>query len=128
MILTPNIQYIAAGILFIIIFLTGKWLSKITRPYNPLILTVHKLISLASGVFLFIVALGIFRMSQIGGLDTITLFILAFSILIALILMITGGLLTTNIELPEIITNIHKYFPILAVILTGLMFYIASLL
>ena len=43
-----NTKFIIAGLFFVFILLSGVWLSRTGRPLNVLILTIHKLISLAA--------------------------------------------------------------------------------
>ena len=47
-----QVQTLVTGVSFVLIFVSGLWLSRSGRPLNVVISTAHKLISLAVGVFL----------------------------------------------------------------------------
>jgi len=47
-------KVVGAGLFFLFIFLSGIWLSRSGKPLNGLILNIHKLISLAAGIFLIV--------------------------------------------------------------------------
>jgi hypothetical protein len=61
---------VSAGLFFLFIFLSGIWLSHSGKPLNVIILTIHKLISLAAVVFLIIT---IYQINQVANLNTIEL-------------------------------------------------------
>jgi hypothetical protein len=56
-----------AGLFFLFIFLSGIWLSYSGKPVNVIILTIHKLISLAAVVFLIVT---IYQINQVANLNT----------------------------------------------------------
>ena len=116
---------IITGILFILIFFFGYWLSRTGKPYNALIFNAHKLIGLALGIFLIVT---VNRLHQATPFSPIQIVVLALTILIFIILVATGGLLSaeTTGELqnitPPIMTAlslIHQIFPYLAVLCTA---------
>jgi hypothetical protein len=39
-------QVIVTGLLFLVVFASGFWLSKVGKPYDLVLLPIHKLISL----------------------------------------------------------------------------------
>jgi hypothetical protein len=50
--MSPQISPLAAGLFFIYIFISGFFLRFSTKPYNGLALNAHKLVALATGVYL----------------------------------------------------------------------------
>jgi hypothetical protein len=58
---------IGAGVFFVAVFASGFWLSQTGRPLNDIILTIHKLISVAALVFLGMIT---YRIHQDASLST----------------------------------------------------------
>jgi hypothetical protein len=66
--MNASVRVIVAGVFFLLIFLSGIWLSRTGRPLNVGISTIHKLISLAAGIFLLVT---IYQRNQVIPLNTI---------------------------------------------------------
>ena len=49
-----QVQNVSMALLFVIIFLSGYWLSRERKPYSMLLLTIHKLIAVGAFVALII--------------------------------------------------------------------------
>jgi hypothetical protein len=101
-------KLICIGILLIIIFFSGKWLHRSGKPYNSILLNVHKLIALGVGVFLIVVLMQSHRYLP---LNTMTVVIAAITGVFYLITGITGGLVSTDLVLPSFMNIIHIYTP-----------------
>jgi hypothetical protein len=56
-----NLKIILAGVLFILSIIIGIVLSRLGRPLNPMVSAIHKLLALASLVFLVIVIYSLFK-------------------------------------------------------------------
>lgn len=114
-------QLIIVGSLYLFIFLFGYWVSHAGKPYNAIILTIHKLISVAAVVFLVI---AISRISRAAALSTIEFTAVVITGLFFLCAIITGGLLSTDKPMPVVIRRLHQIIPYLTVLSTAVTLYL----
>jgi len=112
---------VGAGLFFLFIILSGIWLSRSGKPLNGIILTIHKLISLAAVVFL---AITIYQMNQAAGLSAIGFIAGVVTGLFFLGAIITGGLLSTGKPMPAAILTMHQIAPFLTVLSTAATLYL----
>ena len=112
---TNQLRFIGTGLFFLFIFLSGYWLRHSGKPYNVIVLTIHKLISVAGLVLLVIIMI---RSNQGDALSTIELIVGVFAGLSFLSLIVTGGLLSSKKEMPAIVSKLHKIAPYLTVFFT----------
>jgi len=116
-------KLVSTGLFFLFIFLSGLWLSRTGRPYSMLIITIHKLIGLAAGVFL---GLTVYRIHQADPLSPVQIAAVVVTTLFFIVNVATGSLLSTNKPMPEAVSIINRFFPYLTVVLTGIMLYLLS--
>lgn len=90
---------------FAVIFATGFILHNRQRPYSTLLLTVHKLIALGT------VILAGYSAWQSGFRTGMNLILLAGTAIAALLLIISGGLISGMKEPPAILKWIHLILP-----------------
>jgi hypothetical protein len=114
---------IITGLFFLLILLSGFWLSRSGKPYSTLILTAHKLIGLTAGITLVV---SVYRYHQTAPLSPAAISALITTILIFVGLMATGGLLSAAKTIPLAVSTMHKIFPYLAIISTGVTFHLIS--
>lgn len=112
----PLSKAATAGVLFIIIFLTGYGLHRAGRPINPILLNVHKLIGVATAVYLF---LTINRLRQAGPLAPAVLVISLAAGLFFVATIVTGGLVSLNKPAPPAIAFLHHLLPYLTALSSG---------
>jgi len=112
-----------AGIFFLFIFLSGFWLNRKERPYNVLIVTIHKLIGLALGVYL---GSAVFRVHRAAPLTSTQIIVIVVTILFFAVNVATGSLLSANKPMPKAVTTMNKTFPYLTVVTTGVLLYLLS--
>lgn len=112
---TFQLKIIGASLVFLLIFLSGFWLSRNGSPYGTGLLTVHKLISLAVFVFLIVTMVQVNKATGLSGLEW-ALGIITAVFFIGTIL--AGGLLSTDLELPTAVLTIHHITPYLTLLLT----------
>jgi hypothetical protein len=112
-----QLRILITGIFFLFIFLSGIWLNRSGRPYKSMILTIHKLISLGTIVYLVIT---IRRLIQAFGLSAIELTALVMTGLLFLGTMITGGILSIPKPMPKVVLKLHRMMPLLTVLFTAL--------
>lgn len=117
----PLSKTVAAGVLFLIIFFTGYWLHRYGRPINPILLNVHKLIGVATAVFLF---LTVNRLHQAEPLAPAMLAFALAASLFFIATIVTGGLVSLKKSPPAIIAFLHHLLPYLTALTSGAALYL----
>jgi hypothetical protein len=107
-----------AGLFFIAIFISGYFLSRIGKPYNMLVITLHKLIGLATGVFL---VSSLLRFHQVEDLNTSAVIALVITGISFIVLVVSGSLLSAERQFPPIFSTLHKVFPYFTLLATGIL-------
>jgi len=105
-----NIMQIAGAVgMFLVIYLSGKQLNKAGTPYGWGLLNLHKLISLVG-----VVILGgmIFQTHGVMPLIGLTWAVVIITAFLALLAVVTGGLLSTESPPPGFLM-LHKVLPYL---------------
>ncbi len=112
---------IVTSFCFLLIFLSGFWLSRSGKPYPVIVFTFHKLITLGTIVYL---AVTLYRASrftplQVGQVAAITLIVACFLAMLA-----TGGLLSVEKVSPAIVHRLHQVLPYLTAASVGITLYL----
>ena len=117
-----SIKQLGIAVLFyLFIFVFGYWLGHSGKPYNTVIFTLHKLISVGAVVFLVTV---IYQRNHAVGLSAIELIAVVVTGLFFLCAIITGGLWSIGKPMPEIILRLHHIIPYLTVLSTAVTLYL----
>jgi hypothetical protein len=129
-----NTTLLYTGLFFILIILTGFWVSRAGKPYKVGIFTIHKLIGVALGVFLIVT---VSRIHKTFPLSAFEISVLAVTILVFAGLVATGALLSIEAEgglnktshsLLNTILLVHRIVPYLAVFFTAASLYLLLIL
>lgn len=121
--------FIYLGLLFIAILLSGFWVSRLGKPYNTLVFTLHKLIGLGLGTWLVKI---VYDRTQLLALPSSQTSILALTVILFAITVVAGGLLSIQAEgglksFPPVvwrnIERVHQFFPYLILVSTALLLY-----
>ena len=112
-----SLRIVAVVVGFVVLLGTGYWLSRVGKPYGQMLLTVHKLVSLAMLVFVLWSAIAANKTAALtpSAWLVVSLAALAFVILIG-----TGGALSAMASPPGIVRWLHKIAPYTAIPLIGL--------
>jgi heme A synthase len=113
-------KLIIAGVSFLLILLSGFWLSGAGRPLNSILLTVHKLISMGAVVYLIVNVIKIHRATPLNSFE-IGLSLAA--LLFFLVMVATGGLLSTAKTMPVFVHKIHQIMPYVVILTTSITLY-----
>jgi hypothetical protein len=113
-IFTPGL--IAAGGFFIFSLASGVWLSRLGKPLNILILTIHKLISVAAVI---LTGMAIYNLSRAVALNSFEFSAVIVSALLFMSLIITGALLSGGKPEKNVLLAVHKFTPLLTIICTS---------
>jgi hypothetical protein len=116
-----TVRAIAAGLLFLLVFLSGIWLSRSGRPLNVGISTAHKLVSLASGIYLLVTILQRNRMVPLGATEWIAIVVAG---LCTLGTVASGGFLSSEEPRPVAVLRVHQVMPVLTVLSSGVTLYL----
>ena len=111
-----QLRVVGAGLFFLFIFLSGFWLGRSGKPYSVIILTIHKMISLAAAIFLVIT---IYRINQVAKLSAIELLAVVVTGLLFLSTGVSGGLVSADKAMPVAVLRVHHIVPILTVLSTA---------
>lgn len=113
---TNILRYVGTALLFVVIFVSGYWLSRSGKPYGTLLLTIHKLIAVGAFVFLVITMV---RSGRAGALGTAGWVAGGVTGVLFLSLIATGGLLSSDLETPAVVSTLHKIAPYLTILSTA---------
>ena len=118
---TPQLRAIEVGVVFLVIFLSGLWLNRTGKPFNGILLNVHKLIALGTGIFLIVI---IYWIGQAGGLSTVEWAAVIVTGVLFLATGIFGGLASIDRPMPTAIVILHRVMPFLTALATALTLYL----
>ena len=119
--MNPKSRLITIGILFVVKFLFGFWLSRSGKPYSVIVLTVHKLISLA---ILFLIANAVYRLRADVSWSGAEVTAIVITGMLFLVAIGTGGVLSMEKPAPAIIALIHKITPYLTIVSSAVTLYL----
>jgi len=118
---TSQLWILGAVCFYLLVFVSGFWLSRSGKPYNQVILTLHKLVALAGAILLVIV---LYRASRVATLSAAELAAGVVTGLFILGLFVTGALLSIDKPMPAIVSRLHHITPYLAVLSTVVALYL----
>ena len=108
-----NTKYLNLAAMFLVIFVFGFWLSRTEKPYNSLLLNVHKLVGLGAGIYILAHTV---RIHKVTPLDTASFLTVVVTAILFLSMGITGGLVSAEVTVPDFVSKIHKFLPYLTVV------------
>jgi heme A synthase len=113
-------KFILPGILFLFTLASGMWLSKMGKPYNTGIFTIHKLIALGAVV---LAAIQMAKGFKTTGVSSLVVFLLVVAILAVIALFVTGALMSLDKQPYALLLTIHQIAPaIMAVASVAVLF------
>jgi hypothetical protein len=106
---TVSSKLIVSGILFLSTVLSGFAVSHAGRPINGILFTVHKLIAVAAAI---VVTMAIRQLHQTKAAGiSLEIGAIAISVALFLALVVTGALLSRDVQLPAAVLKIHQVAP-----------------
>jgi hypothetical protein len=105
-----DVRILSTGILFALIVASGVWLTKSGRPLNTGIFTVHKLIALATLVFIIII---VRTLAKGIALNPVMIISIVLTFLFFIIMFATGAVLSFEKPAPGFVLLLHKIVPAL---------------
>jgi hypothetical protein len=115
------IRIAISALFFLFIFLSGFWLSRLGKPLNTALFTIHKLIALGAVVFL---AVTIYNIQKTAPLSQAQMILSAAAALCFVATFATGGLLSVDKVMPVIVLRLHQVAPYLTLLSTSAALYL----
>lgn len=112
---------IVAGTFFFLIFLSGLWLSRRGRPLHAGIATLHKLISLGTGIFMGVT---IHQLNQVVPLGATGWLAVALAGVFTAGTVASGGVLSFERPAPVAVLRVHQIMPVLTTLSCGVVLYL----
>ena len=103
---------LVAAVAFVAVFALGFLLRRSGKPYSGLVLTAHKLISLA---VLILFSLTVSRINKATPLASAALASAVFMGVFFVIAIVSGGLVSTDKPAPAIALTLHRVTPFLTI-------------
>ena len=125
-----NSEMFYTGIFFLLMLLSGFWVSRSGKPYNSFIFNIHKFIGLGIGYYLIRTVYLANQATPLNGLQwaaiivTILLFIVAVLAGGFLGVLAEGGLKNMAASMRNVVSLVHKFSPYLIMVATGLTLYL----
>lgn len=117
-------KFAIVGLAFVFILLSGFFLSRKGKPYNVIISTIHKLVSLALLAYFIVI---IFQANRLAPLSSLEIIASVFTGLFFLALIATGGILSASKIISRSLQIVHRILPYLAILSTAITVYFISL-
>jgi len=118
---TTQIRIASAGLFFLLIFLSGFWLSRAGKPYPVIVFTLHKLIALGAVVFVALTARSIHQVVPLGPGQWTAI---AVAGLCFVATIVTGGLMSIEKPMPVAVSTLHHLIPYGTVLSTAAALYL----
>jgi len=113
---TAQVRVAGAGLSFVLIFLSGFWLSHTGKPYGTLVFTIHKLVGVAVGVLLGVT---VYQMHQVAPLGLFEIAAIGVTVLLFVGTVVAGGLLSVDVDVPVVVQKLHLVLPVLTLLSTA---------
>ena len=120
---TTQFRVLVAGLCFILVFISGFWLSRSGKPYSAILLNAHKLIGLAVLVYLAVAVYQVNRATPLGAMEWVAGVVAG---LLFLSTIVSGGLVSIDKAMPAAISIMHKVLPYLTVLSSAVTLYLLS--
>jgi hypothetical protein len=113
---TIQVRVAGVGLSFVLIFLSGIWLSHLGKPYSTGVFTIHKLVGLAVGILLVVMVVQSHKAASLGLVEIAAIVV---TVLFFLGTVVAGGLLSIDLEVPTFVGKLHLVLPILTLLSTA---------
>ncbi len=114
-------RFLFTGLFFVLIILSGWWLSHTGRPLNVLILTLHKLLSVGAVVFLGVT---VYRLHLAAAFSPTAIVLAGLTFVLLIALIATGGILSAARPAAGAVLKLHQAIPLLAILSTAVTLYL----
>ena len=115
---------VIAGLLLLFTLISGVWLSNSGKPLSVAIITIHKLIALATVIVTAGYVYHLYRAADVRAF--VELVLIAVAGLLILALFISGALLSLGKPMLGAILRIHQVAPLLALAFSAMTIYLLA--
>jgi hypothetical protein len=115
--------FLTPGFSFLLTLSFGFWLSKVGKPYNGLLFSIHKLIALGTVV---VTAMQVYRMLKVLGPQSLIIILVVVAALCVVAIFASGAFLSIGNLDYQTMKTIHNIAPVLFVIAIGLTIYLIA--
>jgi hypothetical protein len=112
---------VVVGLFFLLIALSGIWLSRKGRPLHAGISTVHKLISLVAGIYLLATVIRRNRQVPLSAAEWIAVVVTGVCFLA---MAASGAVLSSDRPVPAALLRAHQVVPVLTALSSALTLYL----
>jgi len=116
-----TVRIILAIGIFVLMLLSGIWLRTKGKPYNKLIFTIHKIMTLLTILF---VARYLILLKNSVAMAQHTLNLMWVTLAFFIVSFISGALLSFEKPMPDALTKLHRLSALLVTILGGVTVYL----
>ena len=116
-----HFKIVITAFIFVFILLSGRRLKKTAKPYNPIVLAIHKLIS--AGIMVAIV-ITVNQINKSVSLNTGEMLLSISMIFVFLGAVVSGGFLSTGKQLPSLVEIIHKASSLASIVFAGILLFL----
>lgn len=107
------VRILSAGLLFVLIFLSGFWLRGKVKPYPAILFNIHKLIGLGTLVYLFLMVRQVHRLAPLAQNEITAAVVTGLCFVVTII---AGGLVSIERPMPAAVKWTHKLMPFLTLL------------
>lgn len=113
---TTQGRVVGVALLFLLLLLSGIWVSRTGKPYSTGPFTIHKLVGLAVGVLLAVI---VYRTHQVAPLGLLDIAAVVITVLFFIGTVAAGALLSIDKPMPAVVLKLHQILPVLALLSTA---------
>jgi hypothetical protein len=116
-----TIRIVLAIGFFVLMLLSGIWLRTKGKPYNKLIFSIHKIMTILTILF---VARYVILLKKTVEMAQLTVTLFWVSVAFFIISFISGAILSFEKPMPDALTKLHRISALLVTVLAGVTVYL----
>jgi hypothetical protein len=116
-----QVRVVGIALLFVLILLSGFWVSYSGKPYSTAPFTVHKLVGLAAGILLAVI---VYQTHQVAPLGLLQIAAIVVTVLFFVGTVAAGALLSIDKPMPGVVLKLHQFLPVLTLLSTASTLYL----
>jgi uncharacterized membrane protein YGL010W len=113
---STQVRVTGTGLLMVVIFLSGLWVTRLGKPYSTFPFTIHKLAGLAVGILLAVIVYQTHKVAPLGAAEIAAIVV---TVLCFIGTVVAGGFLSVAKEIPAIVQRLHQVIPVLTLVSTA---------
>jgi peptidoglycan/LPS O-acetylase OafA/YrhL len=110
---TSQVRVAGTGLLFVLIVLSGLWVSGSGKPYSTFPFTIHKLAGLAAGILLAVI---VYQTHRVDALSLLEIAAIVVTVLLFVGTVVAGALLSIDQDAPTVVLRLHQVVPVVTIL------------